>query len=231
MDSKLAQLRRNETKKRREAWINTDGLRYLCSQRQGEPRQETAAGDSTKNNPPPWRISITEILFKSSVDQSQEERLKLFHSLQYLSIIKYGSARIESIYSCPYNGCARRWKPFATKKSLDLHSRSHEQKLYQVLDSGYASHLEDSSESSTDASENSQPPTILKKPDKTQHVCPHQHCLRHTRPFPCKRDLVRHCDRIHGTLEQYCPNQHCVRSKRPFTNKHSLARHLRQAHS
>ncbi|KFY66947.1 hypothetical protein V496_01840 [Pseudogymnoascus sp. VKM F-4515 (FW-2607)] len=88
MDSKLAQLRRNETKKQREAWINTDGSRYLRSQQQGEPRQETATGDSTKNNPPPWRISITEILFKSSVDQSQEERLKLFHSLKYLSIIK-----------------------------------------------------------------------------------------------------------------------------------------------
>jgi hypothetical protein len=230
MDTKLAQLRRNETKKQREAWINTDGSRYLRSQRQGEPLQETA-GDSAKNNSPPWRITITELLFTSG-DQSQEQRVKLFHSLQYLSIIKYGVARTNSIYSCPHKDCPRRWKPLATKKSLNLHSIWHEQTLYRNQDSGYASYLEESDESSTNVTrENSQRPATLKKPNRTQHVCPHQHCQRHTRPFPFRRDLLRHCDRIHGASEHYCPNQHCVRSKRPFTNERSLARHLNQAHS
>ncbi len=69
MDVELARLRRVETKKLREDWIKTDGLRYLRMQQQDNAAEELSKGLNDYMLPP-CRAAVTEMLFEAS-DQSQ----------------------------------------------------------------------------------------------------------------------------------------------------------------
>lgn len=62
MDGELARLRRVETKKLRENWIKTDGLRYLRMNQQDNVAQELSK-ELNDHTLPPWRVAVTESIF------------------------------------------------------------------------------------------------------------------------------------------------------------------------
>jgi hypothetical protein len=184
---------------------------------------------------------MTEMLFEA-LDKSQEGRLVLLRNLQDLSKVKCGPVRTKMLYPCPYIDCAHHEKPFDTKDALTCHSRHHgccygdcvhyEKKPFSTKAAltRHSRHHQQMEYISQQMNE-----MTFTRSDQgntsTEHFCPHRSCPRYMLPFAFKRDLQRHCDRIHNTLEYLCPHQHCIRSRKPCTNESSLVRYLHEVHS
>lgn len=180
------------------------------------------------------------MLFEAS-DQSQEGRLVLLRNLRDLSKVKCGPARTKMLYPCPYIDCAHHEKPFDTKDALTSHSCHHGCRYIGCV--LYAKPFSTTAALTRHSRHHRQMEYMSQQMNEvtfarsdqgntsTEHFCPHRSCPRYMLPFAFKRDLQRHCDRIHNTSEYLCLYQHCIRSRKPCTNESSLVRHLHEVHS